>query len=123
MLAANYTEFRTDLKKFLDNVEENNEILIIKRNSGKGTVLISLEEYNSITRCAPLHLNADHRAKGRDAGSNPRGHRAASVWLRYLPGSVPLEPARSSHGRARFPAAACAPGPGRDGCADARVIR
>ena len=35
MLAANYSEFRSDLKKFLDNVELNNETLIIKR--GKGT--------------------------------------------------------------------------------------
>ncbi len=62
MLAANYTEFRTDLKKFLDNVEENNEILIIKRNSGKGTVLISLEEYNSIMETVHLlssKANAD----------------------------------------------------------------
>jgi len=48
MLAANFTEFRTGLKNFLDSVENNNETLIIKRGSGKGTVLISLEEYNSI---------------------------------------------------------------------------
>ena len=54
MIAANYTEFRTGLKKFLDNVEENNEILIIKRGAGKGTVLISLDEYNSIMET--LHL-------------------------------------------------------------------
>ena len=48
MIAANYTEFRTGLKDYLDSVENNNETLIIKRGSGKGTVLISLEEYNSI---------------------------------------------------------------------------
>jgi len=48
MLAANYTEFRKDLKDYLDTVEENHETLIIKRGSGKGAVLISLEEYNSI---------------------------------------------------------------------------
>jgi antitoxin YefM len=54
MIAANYTEFRTRLKKFLDNVEENNETLIIKRGAGKGTVLISLDEYNSIMET--LHL-------------------------------------------------------------------
>ena len=48
MIAANYTEFRSRLKKYLDDVEQNNETLIIKRNSGKGTVMISLEEYNSI---------------------------------------------------------------------------
>ena len=54
MIAANYSEFRTQLKKFLDNVEENNEILIIKRGSGKGTVMISLDEYNSIMETVHL---------------------------------------------------------------------
>ncbi|BDX39663.1 antitoxin [Tenuifilaceae bacterium CYCD] len=53
-MAANFTEFRTGLKKFLDNVEKNNEILIIKRSSGKGTVMMSLDEYNSIMET--LHL-------------------------------------------------------------------
>lgn len=54
MIAANYTEFRTDLKKFLDTVEEDNETLIIKRGVGKGAVLISLDEYNSIMET--MHL-------------------------------------------------------------------
>ena len=63
MIAANYSEFRGDLKKYLDSVEYENEILIIKRGKGKGTVLISLAEYNSIMET--LHLlsskaNADH---------------------------------------------------------------
>lgn len=54
MIAANYSELRKELKNYLDNVEFNNETLIIKRGSGKGTVLISLEEYNSIMET--LHL-------------------------------------------------------------------
>jgi antitoxin YefM len=54
MKAANYTEFRKGLKDYLDCVEENNETLIIKRGTGKGAVLISLEEYNSIMET--LHL-------------------------------------------------------------------
>jgi antitoxin YefM len=54
MMAANFTEFRTDLKKFLDNVENNNETLIIKRGAGKGAVMMSLDEYNSIMET--LHL-------------------------------------------------------------------
>jgi antitoxin YefM len=48
MITVNYTDFRTGLKHYLDNVENNNETLIIKRGTGKGTVLISLEEYNSL---------------------------------------------------------------------------
>jgi len=54
MIAANYTEFRTSLKKLLDKVEENNETLIIKRGSGKGTVVISLDEYNSMMETVHL---------------------------------------------------------------------
>jgi antitoxin YefM len=54
MIAANYTEFRIGLKKYLDKVEESNETLIIKRGSGKGTVLISLDEYNSIMETVHL---------------------------------------------------------------------
>jgi len=54
MIAANYSEFRTGLKGYLDSVEDNNETLIIKRKSGKGTVMISLDEYNSIMET--LHL-------------------------------------------------------------------
>jgi antitoxin YefM len=54
MMAANYSEFRSDLKKYLDSVEDNNETLIIKRKSGKGTVVISLDEYNSLMET--LHL-------------------------------------------------------------------
>jgi antitoxin YefM len=54
MIAANYSEFRERLKKYLDDVENNNETLIIKRKSGKGTVMISLDEYNSIMET--MHL-------------------------------------------------------------------
>ncbi len=62
MIAANFTEFRTGLKKFLDEVEENNETLVVKRGIGKGTVVISLNEYNSIMETMHLlssRANAD----------------------------------------------------------------
>ncbi len=54
MIATNFSEFRNGLKGFLDSVENDNETLIIKRKTGKGTVLISLEEYNSIMET--MHL-------------------------------------------------------------------
>lgn len=62
MKAANFTEFRTKLKQYLDDVEKNNETLIIKRGPGSGTVLISLDEYNSILETVHLlssKANAD----------------------------------------------------------------
>jgi antitoxin YefM len=66
MIAANYSEFRNSLKKYLDQVEENNETLIIKRGAGKGTVVISLEEYNSILETVHLlrsKANAENEGK------------------------------------------------------------
>lgn len=62
MIAANYTEFRTKLKNYLDQVEQNQETLIVKRGRGKGTVVISLEEYNSMMETMHLlgsKVNAD----------------------------------------------------------------
>jgi antitoxin YefM len=54
MIATNFTELRSDLKRILDEVEENNETVVIKRNSGKGSIIISLEEYNSMMET--MHL-------------------------------------------------------------------
>ena len=63
MIAANYSEFRTKLKKYLDSVEDDNETLIIKRKSGKGTVLISLDEYNSLMET--IHLLSSRKNADR----------------------------------------------------------
>lgn len=62
MIAANYTEFRTHLKKYLDEVEHNQETLIVKRSSGNGTVMLSLDEYNAMMETVHLlrsKANAD----------------------------------------------------------------
>jgi antitoxin YefM len=63
MIAANFTEFRTSLKDYLDSVENDKETLIIKRKTGKGAVLISLDEYNSIMET--LHLLSSHKNASR----------------------------------------------------------
>lgn len=54
MRVTNYTEFRTGLKEFLDSVENDNETLIVKRGAGRGAVMISLDEYNSIMETVHL---------------------------------------------------------------------
>ena len=48
MLSANVTDFRKEMKKYLDLVIEDFETLIINRGKGKGAVMISLDEYNSL---------------------------------------------------------------------------
>ena len=63
MIAANYTEFRTKLKSYLDEVEDNQETLIVKRGSGKGTVVISLEEYNAMVET--MHLLSSRKNADR----------------------------------------------------------
>lgn len=50
------------MKQFLDDVEIDNETLIIKRGSGNGTVLISLDEYNSMVETGHL-LNSKANAE------------------------------------------------------------
>ncbi len=63
MIAANFSEFRTNLKMYLDSVEDNNETLIVKRKSGKGTVMISLDEYNSIMETVHLLSSKSNKDK------------------------------------------------------------
>lgn len=49
MLTATISDFRKDIKKYLDRVTENFETLIINRGKDTGVVVISLDEYNSLT--------------------------------------------------------------------------
>lgn len=63
MIAANFSEFRAELKRYLDSVEDDNETLIIKRKTGKGAVLISLDEYNSIMET--LHILSSKKNANR----------------------------------------------------------
>ena len=49
MLTTTISDFRKDLKKYLDKVTENFETLIINRGKDTGVVIISLDEYNSLT--------------------------------------------------------------------------
>jgi antitoxin YefM len=49
MLTATISDFRKDIKRYLDRVTENFETLIINRGKDSGVVIISLDEYNSLT--------------------------------------------------------------------------
>ncbi|MDF1548935.1 MAG: type II toxin-antitoxin system prevent-host-death family antitoxin [Bacteroidales bacterium] len=49
MLTTTISDFRKDIKKYLDRVTENFETLIINRGKDSGVVIISLDEYNSLT--------------------------------------------------------------------------
>jgi len=48
MLTTTISDFRKDIKRYLDSVTENYETLIINRGKDSGVVIISLDEYNSL---------------------------------------------------------------------------
>ena len=49
MLTTTISNFRKDIKKYLDRVTENFETLIINRGKDNGVVIMSLDEYNSLS--------------------------------------------------------------------------
>ena len=49
MLTTTISDFRKDIKRYLDRVTENLETLIINRGKDTGVVVMSLDEYNSLT--------------------------------------------------------------------------
>ena len=49
MLTTTISDFRRDIKKYLDKVTENFETLIINRGKDRGIVIMSLDEYNSLS--------------------------------------------------------------------------
>lgn len=48
MIVTNVSEFRKDIKTYLDKVSKNLETLILHRGKDSGIVMIPLEEYNSL---------------------------------------------------------------------------
>lgn len=53
MLTTTISDFRKDIKRYLDSVVKNFETLIINRGKDSGVVVMSLDEYNSL--CATQH--------------------------------------------------------------------
>ena len=47
MLVTNVSEFRKNLKHYIDSITDNDDTLIVNANN-KTVVVISLEDYNSI---------------------------------------------------------------------------
>ena len=49
MLTTTISDFRKDIKRYFDKVTDNFETLIINRGKDTGVVIMSLDEYNSLT--------------------------------------------------------------------------
>ena len=49
MITTTISDFRKDIKKYLDRVTLNFETLIINRGKDTGVVVMSIDEYNSLS--------------------------------------------------------------------------
>lgn len=66
MLTTTLSEFRKEIKRYLDNVTENFETLIINKGKDTGVVIMSLEEYNSL-RATHHELSSQTNEKRLDS--------------------------------------------------------
>lgn len=66
MLTATISDFRKDIKNYLDSVTKNFETLIINRGKDNGVVIISLDEYNSM-RATQHELSSNTNEKRLDS--------------------------------------------------------
>jgi antitoxin YefM len=62
MLVANISQFRKDLKSYIDRVADDHDTLIVNGN-GKTVVVISLEDYNEMDATDYLTSNLANKAR------------------------------------------------------------
>jgi antitoxin YefM len=67
MEVLNYTEFRQNLAKSLDKVNDDAEIVIVSRNKGKNVVVMDLNEYNSMTETLHIIKSEANRKRLQEA--------------------------------------------------------
>ena len=66
MLTTSISDFRKDIKRYLDKVTDNFETLIINRGKDNGVVIMSLDEYNSLNE-TQYELSSKSNEKKLDA--------------------------------------------------------
>ncbi|MBS1660234.1 MAG: type II toxin-antitoxin system prevent-host-death family antitoxin [Bacteroidetes bacterium] len=67
MRVLNYSDFRNNLAKSLNAVNEDREIVIVSRTKGKNVVVMDLDEYNSIQETLHLISNSKNRQRLNEA--------------------------------------------------------
>ena len=59
MRTANYTDLRANLKSYIDAVIDDYDTVVVNRGNGKGVVMISLDEYNSLKETEYIMSSSD----------------------------------------------------------------
>ncbi len=70
MEAVNYSDLRRNLKAHMDQVYQDHEPLIITRKDNENLVMISLDDYNSLTETQYLlssKKNSEHLMKSLES--------------------------------------------------------
>ena len=67
MEVLNYTEFRQNLAKSLDKVNDDAEIVIVSRSKGKNVVVMDLDEYNAMNETLHIVKSETNRKRLQDA--------------------------------------------------------
>jgi antitoxin YefM len=67
MITASLSDFRQNVKSYLDKVWDNYDMLLVKRPDNKDVVVLSLDEYNAMYETHHLlrsEANRQHLLKG-----------------------------------------------------------
>jgi antitoxin YefM len=67
MDVVNYTEFRRNLAKNLDRVNDDAEIVIVSRSKGKNVVVMDLDQYNAMAETLHIVKSEANRKRLQDA--------------------------------------------------------
>lgn len=68
MKTTSYTNLRANLKSYIDAVIDDYDTVVVNRGNGKGVVMISLDEYNSLKETeylmsSPNTMKAIHKGE------------------------------------------------------------
>ena len=63
MKVVNYSDFRNNLSRSLNDVNQDKEVLVVSRKQGQNIVLMDFDEYNSILETLHLTKSKTNRAR------------------------------------------------------------
>ncbi len=75
MRTANFTDFRANLKGYMDSIIDDCDTLVINRGNGTGIVMMSLDEYNAIKETEYLMSSPETMAAIRQGEEDIRNGR------------------------------------------------